>query len=74
MFGIGNETTQLQYTGKGGHQSLDDILKMTEEYEEEERRQKEEMEEAKANGDIMDEDEIDVDTKPEFGEVEGMGG
>lgn len=39
---VGNETTQLQYTGKG-HRSLDDILEMTKEYEEEERRQREEQ-------------------------------
>eukprot|EP00343_Euplotes_focardii_P001655 CAMPEP_0205802398 /NCGR_PEP_ID=MMETSP0205-20121125/4696_1 /ASSEMBLY_ACC=CAM_ASM_000278 /TAXON_ID=36767 /ORGANISM="Euplotes focardii, Strain TN1" /LENGTH=46 /DNA_ID= /DNA_START= /DNA_END= /DNA_ORIENTATION= len=41
---IGNETSQLQYTGKG-HQSLDDILEMTEEYEREERERKEQEEE-----------------------------
>ena len=43
---IGNETNQLQYTGQG-HQSLDDILKMTEEYEREEKERKEEEEREK---------------------------
>lgn len=44
---VGNETTSLQYTGKGSHHTLDDILKMTEEYEreEQEERQRKEREE-----------------------------
>ena len=43
---VGNATNQLQYTGQG-HQSLDDILKMTEEYEQEEKARKEEEEREK---------------------------
>lgn len=56
---LGNETTQIQYTG-GKRQSLDDILKMTEEYDEELNREKQAQENLKnenANEDFDDEDD-----------------
>lgn len=52
---VGNDTNALQYTGSG-HQSLDEILKMTEEYEQEERERKEQEEKDKAEEDREKED------------------
>lgn len=59
---VGNETQQIMHTGKGAHESLDDILKMTEEYEREEAEEKERraQEEAEAEAEAEAEKEEDL--------------
>lgn len=60
---VGNETSSLQHTGQG-YQSIDDIIRMTEEYEradQEENERKAEEEREKKEQEYKDEDEANQD-------------